>query len=322
MNFKDILENAGEIPETAYIKFLHQYKKRGKTIHLFFEGQEDQSFYISHVENIFPREYELFYYLCDGKSNVEQNYNDINWFVFSKNRILFFIDKDFDDIIETRKISDENIFETKYYSIENYFVTSECYARFLKEICGIKTAAVIKELLDQFDSQLSLFHKSIRLTIAWIIFCRKNRHNINLNDIDLSKLFEINNQLEFKRCLSKPYKSIFEYLFDTTKCSHFDSNEIFKINRRLRSISEPKNYVRGKYEFWFMFSFYKKTMDSLIPFLNEEIKKRNTLNKTKIPKYKVHIELKETNICEIMGPRVRMPIELSDFLNRNLKKAM
>jgi hypothetical protein len=322
MTFKEILEKAGEIPESTYIKYLQQYKPKGNTIHFFFEGQSDLSFYANYIENIYPNDYKLYFYLCDGKENVEQNYNDINWDIYSKNRTLFFIDKDFDDILNIRKITDENIFETQYYSVENYFVTSQCYIRFLKEICNIKIDQIIKDLALQFDRQLDAFHTNLKLMTAWIIYCRKNNYKINLNDIHMAKIFTITNELELKRLISKSYKSFFQYLFDATKCSQFDSKEVFEIARELMDMPNPKMYIRGKYEFWFMFNFYKTTIDHLIPFLNQEIKNKNKKSGTKLPKYKVHIELKETNICDIIASRVRIPDELNQFLTYNLKRAI
>ena len=50
MAFINILELAGEAPEASYIKFLHQYKLRDKTLHFFFEGLDDQSFYVNFIE--------------------------------------------------------------------------------------------------------------------------------------------------------------------------------------------------------------------------------------------------------------------------------
>lgn len=320
MSFKDVLLLAGEIPETSYIKYLQKYKFNEKSIHCFFEGHEDQSFYVNFIENIFPRDYKLHYYVCNGKEHVEQNYKDINWGTYSKNRTLFFIDKDYSDVLGNRKYTDENIFETKYYSIENYFVSTESYVRFLKEICSIQSEDIINKLTVQFEKELLSFYYKTTLLFGWIVYCRRNRYDLNLNNIDMSKLFSFTEELKLEKNLSQPYNSMFEYVFDVTGCQKFDNADVISTTRHLMSVQNPKMYVRGKYELWFMYAFYKKTIDSVIPKLNAEITKKNKLNNTRLRKHKVHIELKEDNLCQLMAPRVRIPVELFTFLNENLRK--
>jgi hypothetical protein len=63
MAFLDTLLVASEIPEAAYIKFLQQYKFHEKTIHIFLEGDDDQSFYVNYIENIVEEDFRVFYYV-------------------------------------------------------------------------------------------------------------------------------------------------------------------------------------------------------------------------------------------------------------------
>jgi len=320
MAFIDVLEKAGDIPEASYIKFLHQYKFRDKTLHFFFEGLDDQSFYVNFLENIFPEDYTFHYYVCNGKENVYTNYSDINWTVYNKNRVLFFTDKDLDDIIGVTNIKDENIFETQYYSIENYLVTAEVYSRFLREICYVTDDQVIENLNNEFIKQLDFFTEKMTSISAWVVYCRKNKLPVNLSDIDISKIFSISNDFKIKRDLSSGHRTPFEYICSTTKTSYYNYSEIKSISKNLRNIKPAKKFLRGKYELWFLYAFCKNTIDITIPLLNKEIKKYNTSNEVKKTKCKVTIAIKPENIIQITAPRVKLSADIAKFLNENLRK--
>ncbi|MBV5282067.1 MAG: DUF4435 domain-containing protein [Paludibacter sp.] len=320
MAFIDVLEKAGDSFEASYIKFLHQYKFRDKTLHFFFEGLDDQSFYANYLESTFPDNYEFNYYVCNGKDNVYSNYKNINWTVYNKNRVLFFTDKDLDDIIGVTNVKDENIFETQYYSIENYLVTAEVYGRFLREICYITESEVISKLKTEFINQLSSYSEKMTSISAWVVYCRKNNLPVNLSDIDISKIFSISKDFKIKRDISSGHNTPFEYICSVTKTNYYDLKEIKEISTALQGIIPAKNFIRGKYELWFLYAFCKNTIENTIPSLNEEIKKHNSTNRIKKTKCKVTISLKPENIIQITAPRARISKDISDFLNHNLNK--
>jgi hypothetical protein len=47
MDLLEILKDASSSANTRYTEFLQQYRFDKETIHLFFEGNEDQSFYMT-----------------------------------------------------------------------------------------------------------------------------------------------------------------------------------------------------------------------------------------------------------------------------------
>lgn len=320
MTFIEVLVEAGNIPEASYIKFLHQYKFKDKTLHFFFEGLDDQSFYVNFIENIFPEDYTFHYYVCNGKANVYINYSDINWRTYNKNRVLFFTDKDLDDILGISNPKDENIFETEYYSIENYLVTREVYSRFLREICYITESDTIDRLKQEFVIQLERYSGLMTQISAWVVYCRKKNLEVNLNDIDISKLFELSSNFKVKRNVTSGHRNPFEYICASTKTAYYNFKEIKDIATTLKKITPAKKFLRGKYEIWFLYAFCKKTIDITIPELNKEIKKHNQTNRNKLTKCKVTVAIKPENIIQITAPRVRLPNDISQFLNTNLKK--
>jgi hypothetical protein len=319
MSFLDTLVEAAEIPEAAYIKYLQQYKFEEDGVHIFLEGVDDQSFYTNYIETLLPEEQEIFYYICDGKDNVYQNYSDINWSKFNKSRTLFFTDKDFDDILNISRSIDDNIFVTKYYSIENYLVKDDVLVRFLKEVCSIRDIATIDEIVNTFKEQLNVFSELMISISAWLIYVREEGFDTNFNNIDISNLFEISNDFQIKKLVNSKYGSAYDYLCKSTSANHpFDYTRILNIARNLSNLGEPKVYLRGKYELWFMFIFCKKVIEIIVPKLNKGIKQHNRSNKTKITKCNIHIELKEQNILQITAPRVKIPKEVKEFISKNI----
>jgi hypothetical protein len=321
MSFLDILDEAAEIAEVNYLKFLQQYKFQGKTIHLFFEGNDDLSFYMNFIQNTYPNDFTFYYYNCQGKGNVLQNYNDINWTTYNKNRGLFFTDKDLDDLLAINNPIDENIFETQYYSIENYIVNKEVFKRFLREICSIKNEDIINELEKKFEEELKVFHELITTVMAYAIFCRKNNLDLRLKDIELSNLFKVKPDLTISQAVNKTYTSKFDYISKATKTSYKTNfRQLLSISKQLKRIEEPKIFVRGKYELWFFFSFCRQTITQVVPKINQKIKERNKATGERTSKCNVHIDLKEQNILQIVAPRVKMPEDVALFLKCNLEK--
>ena len=320
MAFLDLLTAAGYIPEANHIKLLHQYKFKENTVHFFFEGLDDQTFYANYIENIFPDHFIFHYYVCDGKQNVYNQYHDLNWAKYNKNRILFFTDKDLDDILGLTYVKDENIFETMFYSIENYLVDPDVFQRFLRENCYIIDTRIVSELRAEFINQLEVFSNLIIGLSSWVVYCRKNSYNVNLNDIDISRLFQLTDDFKVKKNIPNPHNTFFEYVCATTKTAHFDLKSIKEIFVELENIKPPKKYIRGKYELWFLYAFCKKTTDITVPKINAEIKKYNSANTVKVTKCKVTIPVKPENILQILAPRVRIPPDVAHFLNSNYAK--
>lgn len=316
MSFLDILDQYEQAPESNFIKFLQQYKFQGKTLHFFFEGPDDQSFYVNFIQQIFPVEYRFFYYLCHGKEQVFTNHQEIDWTKYNKSRVLFFTDKDVDDLAAKQYPKDSNIFETKYYSMENYLVNEDILERFLREICKLDQEDLIDRLKEQFNRQLEVFAHLILSISAWIVYHRKHQHKMNLGNVDLSNLFTINNDFEISKKIDPKYNSTLHYLEQITKLQSPQPiwKEITQIARKLNDLDNHKKFVRGKFEIWFLYAFCRKVIHHFIPELNKKIKIQNQQGIPKQEIYKIHIELKEQNILEITAPRLVVPEDLKQFL--------
>ncbi|NER83791.1 MAG: DUF4435 domain-containing protein [Leptolyngbya sp. SIO1D8] len=300
----DYLKNAAKSGTAIHAKFLQQFNFGDNAIHIFYEGRDDPSFYSNYIERYKKKNQRLYYYRARNKKGVYHNYEKIDWNIYKRQRVLFLIDKDFRDILNEIYPSDINIFETKYYSIENYLVTKSMFARCLRELLALDNDKLINQITKEFMIQLSNFHKEITPVIALILYYRKNNLTANLNQINLSKIFEF--QKKVKR--QKNIKKYLEKAIDSKTAAPW--TEILKYMRILSQISNSKYFVRGKFEMWFFIKF----LNSLPKILNHGKEKGES-------KIKINVNLAESTAIQILAPRLRIPGDLKQFLDVTIKKS-
>lgn len=315
MSLLDILDEKILTPSAACIKILSQYKTNDNTIFCLVEGVEDNSFY-RHFFEIYKENIPVKYIVCNGKQNVIDNYNDLDWQFYDKKRILFFIDKDFDDYIERETLNDENVFITDYYSIENYLVDEKILENFITDNCLITSESVIQLAVENFKKQHKIFVKQLKMISAWMMYCRKNNFEVCFNDIKMSDLFKIDNDGKLIKKSLSTYRSKFEYLCDKTQSNHFNIAEIRFFYNKIKEETKPKKYIRGKYELYFMFMYLKYISENVVNEISREVKEHNksARGKDKIVRPKSTIQIKEENVFQVLYNKSKVPIKLKSFL--------
>ena len=315
MSLLDILDEKILTPSAACIKILSQYKTNDNTIFCLVEGVEDNSFY-RHFFEIYKENIPVKYIVCNGKQNVIDNYNDLDWQFYDKKRILFFIDKDFDDYIEIETLNDENVFITDYYSIENYLVDEKILEKFITDNCLITSESVIQLAVENLKKQHKIFVKQLKMISAWMMYCRKNNFEVCFNDIKMSDLFKIDNDGKLIKKSLSTYRSKFEYLCDKTQSNHFNIAEIRFFYNKIKEETKPKKYIRGKYELYFMFMYLKYISENVVNEVSREVKEHNksARGKDKIVRPKSTIQIKEENVFQVLYNKSKVPIKLKSFL--------
>lgn len=109
MTFLDSLRRSRQSTASAYHLFLLNYRKESDTVHAFFEGHEDPSFYSNFILNFLSHPTPLEVYICGSKSKVLEVYPKIMARLPSKQTALFFVDKDFSDLIGETHPSHQNL---------------------------------------------------------------------------------------------------------------------------------------------------------------------------------------------------------------------
>ncbi|MFN8358774.1 MAG: DUF4435 domain-containing protein [Candidatus Kapaibacterium sp.] len=301
MNLLQYLRESVKSEDIIYSEFLRQYKKKDNSIHIFHEGGDDPSFYSNIIEGAFSLNDKIYYYNARNKDKVYINYSKINWVTHSKQRILFFVDKDYADILGSTYPQDDNIFVTSCYSIENYLVDKYLFCRSLRELIKLDNQKAINSIALKFIKGLKTFYKeSITLT-AYIIYHRKNKNNIILNDLSIKDLFNIDSDFRVTK------KSNILSLLDKKTGVKTTSVvcEIRNIIKHLKSINDPKIYTRGKFELAYMVHCINSTPELLNTFRNKGDKK-----------YSCCVSISLKNAVQILAPRVKHPKEIVEFLNK------
>lgn len=199
MTFLDELIHDRQSPIAVYHQFLLNNKPSIRCYHMFVEGDADYSFYTGFLLRFMSNTEYLFSYQCGGKANIYDTYQKvIN--VPSHGVALFFVDKDFSDILhETYPIA-ENIYVTDFYSIENYLVSEDMLTRIWNELFHFPKAMIsIKSTQSKFRLELEHFYNVFLPLMAWIISLRRSGLKPNLNNINLSNIFFINDDLSLEK---------------------------------------------------------------------------------------------------------------------------
>jgi hypothetical protein len=205
----------------------------------------------------------------------------------------------------------KSFFVTNYYSIENYLVNVDTVEIVWTDIYKLpQNDPRLAQVLQQFQLGHKRFIQLIGPMMAWGIAQKKqepklalaekrSEKGLNLNNANLKKVFELDSDL-------KPFKksSGFENLKKATAFNHQLNFASFKNELNKIKGLEPKKYIRGKFELWY-----------LISFLIELSKILTTKNQPK--RAVIKVQLTYENAIEILGGKVPYPKLLNDFLDDN-----
>jgi hypothetical protein len=307
MSFLDELRQQRESPATAFHLFLLQYPKSINGIHSFFEGQEDCSFYSGFLLRFISDQKYFHIYKCGSKNGVYETHGKITHLGKPQIITLFFVDKDFSDILDENYEKSENIFVTDYYSIENYLVDEQMLRRIWDELFHLRNIALSFEtIVERFRQELKRFYDLFLPITAWIIHSRRNQNRPNVNNVKLAQICSLDDDLTLQCAEFDESMKAMERMCGVETSADF-SMMISTIITDLISL-EPKKYIRGKFELWFFVKFIEKI---------EEVLRKSILDRG--GSLRVSTKIGESNAVEILGPRARIPSSLETFLRNNLR---
>ena len=99
MTYIETLRKSRESKASALHLFLLNFSRNTGHIHAFFEGNDDSSFYTNFIKS-FSVQVPIEVYKCGSKKSVYEVYNQIRERSIQHVKALFFVDKDFSDILE------------------------------------------------------------------------------------------------------------------------------------------------------------------------------------------------------------------------------
>jgi hypothetical protein len=306
MSFTDLLRGARSSRVATVHKFLTNYDPNSDRIYAFVEGDADEAFYRAQIQKYTSDERKVYTYNCEGKTGVVEAYENIVTKYPECQRVLFFLDKDVDDIVGVQWPTDPRIFVTECYSIENYVINKQAISRYFKDYVKIRRVDVdIEIVLEQFEKDLAQFHQMMIPLMAWIIIMKRAGCRVVLNDVDPGELFMVTDDGNRR----KPKRRSIAYLTKVTQVR--SPSPTWKSIRttcsELRRLPS-KAYIRGKFEAWWFVEFCRRVVDGL----QRVVKEANG-------SIRVHAQLNSNTFIQLLAAGIETPARLNAFLTFHTK---
>jgi hypothetical protein len=302
--FEDVLRAARSSRAAVVHEFLSQYDPRGRRVHAFFEGHDDEIFHTQFLRPRLPAGYRLTPYRCDGKSKVYAAFEEITRLRPSAKLVLFFVDKDVDDLVGAAWPTDPRIFVTDVYSVENYLVTRQVFERHISTAIRVVGVTFEREaILSHFDRELAEFRKAILPVMAWAIACRRAGRKFQLKTIRVERLVRFTDDCRVRR-----ERGRFAQLEKMTQVT--TGNQTRALRPQLLELSklEPQRVIRGKWEAWFVVRFF----GDLVQRLSAVAKEAGGRIEIKV------LPVTEGSVVATLVPHLDIPHGLERFLDTHL----
>jgi len=246
VNRLEILDEKIKTESVIFHKFMLKYPRNNTFPFCMVEGEDDEKYYSLRVKLTCSNNDPIFI-PCNGKKGVLETYNLIKRHEkYNNGKILFFIDRDFDDLVD-----EDSIYETPYYSIENFYTTDDSIVKICRSVFNIdESEDDYKTFFTIFKERQLEFHEATKLLNAWLI-CQRDLHRQGVMPrLDLRSF-------KLREFLSIKLDSV-EMNYDLAKIEDKFSGA-YKINQEtideklhsLRACS-PQEVFRGKFELEFL----------------------------------------------------------------------
>jgi Protein of unknown function (DUF4435) len=308
MSFIDLLRQSRSSSIATLHKFLTNYNPGTQRVHAFVEGEPDRVFYRTCLERHCSPLSKIFVYNCEGKKRVYEIYSEIIKRHPTCRRVLFFVDKDVDDIVGITWPSDPRIFTTEVYSVENYVICDHSCARYFRDFVKVRRVEIdMSPFIEEFARERKRFHALLLPIMAWIIAYRRRGGRVILTDINLDSLFGMNATVIFRRAARGTIKYLAR--FRTTSIPPPDWTDVRSVCGELKRI-DAKGFVRGHFEAWWFVKFVQKLCEDL----NRAVAEIGG-------SIAIGTALTENNFIQILSPGVNCPLTLERFLKFHLDES-
>ena len=303
MLFRDLLIQEIENPHSILLEYKLKAKKDKPTVHLFVEGEGDKPFYGLFVRAVTQGTFRIEYYPCGDRNKVLEALAIIE--EIQNNICLFFVDKDLTDFVQEETPENNRLYITDYYSIESFLVNPQILRTYLQETVSQHNKNINLDVIEEkFEVQLSRFYKIMIPIMAWVIALKRQGKKPNIKNIDLSKIYTFNEEMVIVRTRGYNQSSRLAYL--EYECGVSTDNHCkTAIRETVRELcnNNPKMFVRGKWEAWFMLEFVKLLVPTMKTIADREKKP-----------FKQYMPLHKSNFVEVLVSRTVCPPSLENFI--------
>lgn len=310
----DILQKHKEVVNKAniyYHKFLTKYKKQERNIYIFCEGNEDLGYYGQAIKQLYPQ-IEVIKFFAEGKSNVLSIHSFIDWSIYNKNQILFFVDRDVSYWLKEPQDLDDNIYITDEYSFENYAVNEKVCINFLEDLYGFASASFdeINNIKLFYEEKWKTFYDNSKFIMASIIVSLERNHVHLAKVIEHKKIIRIANRQVWIEKIEDELAE--QYIL---RKLNLNSEDLSDIRYYMNEFKEHEEYysIRGKWALTFLVKFMEYIMDNGRNFAP-------SLYSGRIKEPKRLCQITPENAMAILAPRIPLVDSLKNFLINNMDK--
>ena len=188
-------------PKTSRVKvnvFLASFTLSTQKINIFLEGRDDPSFIRVHVTKIAADlNLQVITTVLGTKKEVLSAYQYLGKRFPDNPRLMFFVDKDHDDLIGNKgAITERGLFVTPYYSIENFLVSTHTIEVVLTDLWGLDSSSGAIEAACKSFEKFQQAYRSVFLPwMGWLLATRRLRGNAQNENVPFS-ILTINNDYD------------------------------------------------------------------------------------------------------------------------------
>lgn len=285
---------------TAVVAKLERSRSRiPNSLFLVLEALPDQVVYLDVTKRVLAAENAIPIH-CDGKHGVLRLLRYVRQKYGHDPYIVFFVDRDLDDFLPPGNPTDEFLYVTDDYSIENDFVGPASFRCILNDIlCFDADESEISECIVEFDRAFMAFATSCVPLMAWAILIRLNGGAVNFNNINYTEIFDVSSPKIPVRKSQALKKFIAACAADEPVPRLFTARPVIKALTS-KSVSQ---FIRGKYLLWFFLRYI------------DDLKKELRAQKVAGERSRfINANIDRDNIFQLLSARIQRSSSLDAFL--------
>lgn len=313
IDYKKILDNEIKDGHVAFHEFALNIDSEALHVRFFFfEGDEDPSFYMPQISHRLHG-LEGRQFICNGREQVLKAHEMVQRDGRGSGRSLFFVDKDHTDFFGNDDACGKaSIFQTRFYSIENYLVSDDvfrCY--WVQRLHLSEYDPRLPVYRDRAKAIMESFYKRSLILMGVVLVGRGALGGapvaLNLNNVQLDRIFKVdwvNGHCGFN-C------GAFRHFIKSSNISNsINISGIKTVVRNMLIQRDVKIYLRGKYELWMFWKIIRQ--------FTQELGKKDDVARHGLKRATPSFDLSLNACVESFSPLLKCPPELNEFLNVNL----
>ena len=274
-------------------------------MHVFFEGFDDPIYLMPELRRrASRRSFEV--HVCRGKKIVRDVRDEIRALGESYEDCLFFVDRDYDDLLGSQIEACERLYISDKYAIENEVANADFLEAVLSDVVTLSRADPAFELIiSEFRNLENQFVSEIKTLCGWILAAKEKGLKPNLSNLNgLNTVFEI---VDGK--ISKCADGFASFLRRVgVQRGEVDIGSVKNWVQTLSEMDDVDLWLRGKFKSW----FFRAGIIDIFSRVNMD-REAAGIGLIQVPSL-----IASGRLFELAVGRVQPPNSLSCFLNDHL----